>query len=142
MNRGLGLGNVMQSHNGPLVFLKVILFVYDCPGSPALRQAFSGCSEQVLLSSCSAQVSHWGGFSCCRAQAPGCVDSVDVARGLSCPAACGILLDQRSNPCPCTGSWILIHWTTRKVQWVSLRGTRKGRTPRTLTPEASNEHYL
>ena len=103
MNRGLGLGNVMQSHNGPLVFLKVILFVYDCPGSPALCWAFSGGSEQVLLSSCSAQVSRWGGFSCCRAQAPGCVDSVDVARGLSCPAACGILLDQRSNPCP-------LHW--------------------------------
>ena len=29
--------------------------------------------------------------------------SVDVARGLSCPAACGIFLDQRSNTCP-------LHW--------------------------------
>ena len=91
--------------------------------------AFSSCSEQVLLSSCRVQVSHWRGFS--RAQALGCVDSVVGARGLSCPAACGILLDQRSNPCP-------LHWQVdsypldhQEVQWVSLRGTRKGRTPRT-----------
>ena len=32
---------------------------------------------------------------------------------------------------PCIGRWSLIHWNTRRVQWVSLRGTRKGRTPRT-----------
>ena len=53
-----------------------------------------------LLSSCS-------GFSCCRAQAVGragfsscSAGSVVVTCGLSCPAGCGILPDQGSNPCP------------------------------------------
>ena len=47
--------------------------------------------------------SHCGGFSCCRAWAPGCMGSVFVACGLSCPVVCGIFLDQGSNPCP-------LHW--------------------------------
>ena len=40
-----------------------------------------------------------GGFSCCGAQALGCMGSVAAARGLSCSAACGIFLDQGSNLC-------------------------------------------
>ena len=36
-------------------------------------QAFSGCSEQGLVCSCSAQASHCGGFSCWGAQVLGCV---------------------------------------------------------------------
>ena len=47
-----------------------------------------------------------GGFSCCRAWAPGAWASVVTAHRLrvverrpSCPSACGIL-DQGSNPCP------------------------------------------
>ena len=31
-------------------------------------------------------------YSCCRAQAVACVGSAVVASGLSCPAACGILV--------------------------------------------------
>ena len=31
------------------------------------------------------------------------VGSVVVAHGLSCPVACGVFLDQESNPCP-------LHW--------------------------------
>ena len=46
--------------------------------------AFSCCGEWGLLSSCSARASHCCGFSCCRAQALGCV--------LSCSVACGILV--------------------------------------------------
>ena len=54
-------------------------------------------------------------FSCCGARALGMWASVVVARGLysagsvvvahglSCSAACGIFLDQGSNPCP-------LHW--------------------------------
>ena len=34
-------------------------------------QAFSSCGEQRLLSSSSEQASHYGSFSCCRAQALG-----------------------------------------------------------------------
>ena len=43
------------------LFLAVLaLFCY--------RWVLSSCSEQGLLSSCSAWASHWGGFSCCWAQ--------------------------------------------------------------------------
>ena len=41
-------------------------------GLHCFAQAFSGCGEQSLLSNCDAWPSHCGGFSCCRAQAPGC----------------------------------------------------------------------
>ena len=38
-----------------------------------------------------------------------------LVQGLRCSEACGIFLDQGSNPCPCIGSWISIHWTTREI---------------------------
>ena len=41
--------------------------------------------------------------------------SVVVAHGLSCSAACGILLDQGSNLSPCIGRRILNHCATREV---------------------------
>ena len=57
--------------------------------------------------------SHWDSFSCCRARAlrcagfsrcgsqtPECGGSEVAEHGLSCPEACGIFPDQRSNPCP------------------------------------------
>ena len=49
---------------------------------------------------CGAQAFHCGGFSCCTAQALGMLASVVVVRGLSCPAVCGIFLDQGSNLYP------------------------------------------
>ena len=60
--------------------------------------AFSRYGERGY-SSCVAQASHYGGFSCCRARALGAWASVVVARGLICPMACGIFLDQGSNQC-------------------------------------------
>ena len=62
---------------------------------PGLRRcvwAFSSCGQQRLLSSCGVQASHYGGFSCCRAQALGRMGSV--------VAASGIFPDQGLNPCP------------------------------------------
>ena len=47
------------------LFGKFYLFIFGCAGS--LRQLVPSCSEQGLLSSCSVQASHCGGFSCCRA---------------------------------------------------------------------------
>ena len=88
---------------------------------------FSSSSKWGLLSCFSAQASHCSGFSFCRAQSldtwalvvAACglssVGSVVTAHRLCCLAACGIFPDQRSNPCPCTGRWILIQYTTRKV---------------------------
>ena len=64
------------------------------------------CSKQTLVaaSGCTTTKSgtpaYCGGFSCCGAQALGTWASVVVAHGLSCSMACGIFLDQRSNPCP------------------------------------------
>ena len=56
---------------GVLFFLKKLfwktfyLLIFGCPGSRCCTRAFSSCGEQGLLSSCSAQVSHCGDFSCC-----------------------------------------------------------------------------
>ena len=47
--------------------------------------------------------SHCCGFSCCGAWTLDVWASVVVAPELSCPVACGIFLDQGSNPCP-------LHW--------------------------------
>ena len=53
----------------------IILFIYYlfCAGSSLLRRFFSTCGEWGRLSSCGMQASHHGGFSYCRAQAPGCL---------------------------------------------------------------------
>ena len=84
---------------GPPVCLSIYIFVY-LSGSSLLCSLFSSCGKQGLLSS-DTQASHC--FSCCVAQALGCVGSVVVACRPSCSAACGIFLDQGSNPC-------LLHW--------------------------------
>ena len=89
-----------------------------------LRELFSSCGEQGLLSSCGVRASRHSGFSCCRAQALGhagfssaapglssCgswalehrLNRTVVAHGLSCSEACGIFPDQGLNPC-------FLHW--------------------------------
>ena len=82
-----------------------MLGLYCCSGF------FSSCREWGLLSSCDIQA-YCGGFSCCRAEALGCVSTVVAAlgsidsivvQGLSCSATCGIFPDQGSNLC-------LLHW--------------------------------
>ena len=80
----------------------VYLFIFGCAGS-LLVWAFSSCSEWGLLSSCGAQSSHCGGFSCYRAQALGHTgfSSCDVWVWL--PHACEIFLDSGSNLCS-------LHW--------------------------------
>ena len=54
-------------------------------------------------SGCCAQVSHCGFFSCCRTWALGLMGSIVAAHELSCSVACGIFLNQGSNP-------YLLHW--------------------------------
>ena len=54
------------------VFLKIFyLIIFDCSGSSLSCGLSSSFCEQGLLSSCDVQASHFGGFSCCRAQALG-----------------------------------------------------------------------
>ena len=73
---------------------------------------FSSCGEWGLLSGCSAQASHCGGFFCCGAQALGTQALVAAAWGLSsCDSRAlehrlsswGIFPDQGLNLC-------LQHW--------------------------------
>ena len=114
-----------------LFYFLMILFIYfsylflavqdlRCHASFALAAESEGCSSQCY-SHCDAQTSHCAGFSCCGAwalcglQQLWTVGSVDVTPGLqstgsivvvlrlSCFSACGIFLDQGSNPC-------LLHW--------------------------------
>ena len=56
------------------------------------------------------------GVSCCRVQAPGARTSVTVAREVSCTMACGIFLEQGSNPCPAHWQQILDPKTTKDIQ--------------------------
>ena len=112
--------------------------VYDYAGSLLLlRSSFVWCGEQVLLLTCDSRASHGGSFSCCRAQALGCVCFSSCSTGaqqlrlsgyiqcmaglvvatcrLTCPEECGLFLDQGSNLCPL--NWqVLNHWPTREFQ--------------------------
>ena len=57
-----------------LSFFFFFLIIFGCIGSLLLCGLFSSCGQWGLLSCFGAQVSHCGGFSCCRAQALGHVD--------------------------------------------------------------------
>ena len=98
------------------------LFIFGCTGSSLLHVGFLELRLVGATLHCGARASHCRGFSCCRAWALGAQASVVVAHGLSscgswalerrlsgvmhrlcCSVACGIFLDQGSNPCP-------LHW--------------------------------
>ena len=77
-----------------------------------IAAASPGCREWGLLSSCGAQASRCGGFSCVGAQASRCGGFSCVGaqalghpgfsccvHGLSCPMARKIFLDQGLKPC-------------------------------------------
>ena len=100
----------------PINFLKFLFYVsLSCAASLLLHWLSSGCCDGGLLFPCRAWASHCSGFSCWRAQALGRQTSLVVAHGLwstgsvvaphglCCSAACGIFLDQGSNPCN-------LHW--------------------------------
>ena len=132
MNRGLGLGNVTQSHSGPpfcLFFLKIILFGL---GLHCCAWAFSGCSEQGLLSAAVLRLlsgvaplgaEHRPGVRGLR----GCSTWAELPCSMWNPPGPGI---KPVSPALADG-FLSISWNTRRVQWISLRGTRKGGTPRT-----------
>ena len=100
--------------------LNFYLFIFVRAGTLLLHELFSSCGEQELLSSCGGQAFHCSGSSCCRTWAPGARASV-VACGLqssgltvvvprlSCSTACGIFLDQGSNPCLLHCKCVLYH---------------------------------
>ena len=111
--------------NPPPVQWKYGVLPLDCQGSPphlffflgffmcwvfVAGWAFSSCRELGLLCSCGSWASHYGGFSCCGAQALGTWASVLAARRsyntgsnavhrLNCSAACAIFPEKGLNPC-------------------------------------------
>ena len=80
-----------------LCFLKFSYLFLAALGLRCCARALSSCSERGATLCCGAQASHGGGFSCCGSRALERVDSVVVAHGLSCSAACGIFPDQGLN---------------------------------------------
>ena len=69
--------------------------------------AFSSCSNWRLFSNCSAWTSHWGGFSCCRAQALG----YEFSR--CCPVACQSSQTRDQTCVPYFGRQSLNQWSPR-----------------------------
>ena len=53
------------------IYLSMHLFIYGCIGSSLLCMGFLKLWRAGATLRCSAWVSHWGGLSCCGAQAPG-----------------------------------------------------------------------
>ena len=81
------------------------------------------CSDQSL-SSCSLRSSHCSGFSCWGAQALGIWDSVVVVHRISCPAACGIFLDQELNYNILKEKQGILWWSSGKDSVLSMWGPR------------------
>ena len=82
-----------------------------------LHKLFSSCVKRGLLHNCGAGFSQWWSLLLQR-MGPRAVSSV-VARGLSCPVACGIFLDQKTRV-SCTGRWIRRHWATREASFTGF----------------------
>ena len=76
--------------------------------------AFSSCGEQGLLSSCGAQASPCGGFSCCGARVLAVGPSVVYCMGLVALQPVGSSQTRDQTRVPHVGRQILNHWTTRE----------------------------
>ena len=80
-----------------LPFILFFKFIFGCIGSSLLRAGFLYLRRAGATLRCGGRASHCGGFSCCRAQAPGAWASVVVAHRLS---SCGWqALERRLSSC-------------------------------------------
>ena len=110
-------------------FLKIVLclylFIFHCAGSSLLH--VGSLKLWRLLSSCGEQVSHCGGFSCCRAWTlgqlmgsvvvgPGLQSTGSVVwhSGLDAPQHVGSSARDQTH-ISCIGRQILYHWATREA---------------------------
>ena len=66
----------LHNYTGGWLFVVYLLFYFWLCWVPLAVQAFSGCGNRGLLSSCSVGASHCGGFSCCGAWTLGIQASV------------------------------------------------------------------
>ena len=102
-------------------FFLIMYFFLAALGLRCCTQAFASCGERGLLFiaarglpiAVAPHVKH--GLLARGLQSLWHAGSVVVVHGFSCSTACGIFLDQGSNPCPCIGRQILNHCTTREV---------------------------
>ena len=98
-------------------------FLFGCTGLHCYVWTFSPVSKWGLLSSCSVKVSHCGGFSCCRAWAPGrvgfssCSLRAQELELTSLVALWHVVSSWTRNETrvPCIDMQILNYWTTNKV---------------------------
>ena len=89
-------------------FFKFYLFIFGCIGSLLLCAGFLQLRRAGATLCCSAQASHCGGFSCCRARALGVRTSVVVAHGLS---SCGSrALERRLSSCGTRAQLLCSMW--------------------------------
>ena len=89
-------------YNQPLLSFNTLcfflyLFIYGYTGSFFAVHGLFLAGNWGLLSSCNAWASLCGGFSCCREWVLGHVVFSSCGTLFSCPAACGIFLNQGSN---------------------------------------------
>ena len=87
------------------------MYAFGCTGSLLLCVGFLSLQGAgVCTSSCVGFSLRW--LLLLQNMGSRYLDSVVVAQGLSCPAACGLFPDQKSNPCPLhwqAGSYPLYH---------------------------------
>ena len=93
---------------GRFFFLNYLFILNGCVGTSFLCEGFLQLRQAGATLHRGARASHYRGLSLSRPlllQSTGSrrAGSVIVAHGPSCSAACGILPDQGSNPCP-------LHW--------------------------------
>ena len=112
------VSRLLKLEPGKVLPFQKLLIAFACR-----MMVFSSCGEGGLLSRRGAQC-FCGGLSRCRAQALGCVGftrSNTQAQSLLsmhsvAPEHVGSSQTRDQTQVPCTGSWILKHWTSREVQ--------------------------
>ena len=116
-------GNLFKV-TGVLICLKIYSFLFMAVLSlPCCASTFSSCSEQGLLSSCSAMPFHCSDFSCFRSWVLGVWASVTAAHGFSMLWCTGLValghvglsLTRDWVNVPCIDRWIRYHWNTREA---------------------------
>ena len=86
----------------------LFVFIFGCVVSSLLCAGFLQLRRVGATLRCGARASHCGGFSCCRAQAPGARASVVVACGLS---SCGLrALEHRLSSCGARAQLLRSMW--------------------------------
>ena len=111
-----------------------------CVGSSLLRAGFLQLQQAGATLCCGAWASHYGGFSCCRAQALGAWASVVVARGLS---SCGSrALERRLSSCGARAQLLRGMWDLPRPGLEPVSAALAGGFLSTAPPGQSRDIFL